>query len=180
MSMRRLRLRAEWLLILPFLWFTRPTPQWMAAGAALALVGVLIRGWAAGVILGKDKKLTTSGPYARTRNPLYLGTLFLGLGLTVGGGHWIWPVVFLAFFVSVYGMTMRGEVELLTELFGDAYRHYAEHVPLFVPSVTAYRSPEGPGRSFTWAAWKTNREYEALLGAGAAFVFFLAKWWWLG
>lgn len=178
--MRRLRLRAVWLLILPFLWFSRPTSGLLAVGAAISVVGILIRGWAAGVILEKDRKLTTSGPYARTRNPLYLGSFFLGLGLTVAGGHWIWPFVFLVFFLSVYGLTMRGEVELLTEIFGDAYRHYADQVPLFVPRWTAYRSPEGPGRGFTLAAWKKNREYEALLGALAGFAFLGGKWIWMG
>lgn len=176
MNMRRLRLRAVWLLIVPFLWFAHPTPALLAAGGALGALGLLVRGWAAGTI-HKERQLTTTGPYAYTRNPLYLGTFFLGLGITVAGGHWIWPALFLVFYVGVYGRTIRGEATLLGELFGERFRHYAANVPAFTPRLTPYRAPgvEGPG--FTFDQYRRNREWEALLGALAGFGFLAVKLW---
>jgi protein-S-isoprenylcysteine O-methyltransferase Ste14 len=174
--MRRLRLRAVWLLVLPFLWFARPTPLLLGIGVAMGLLGLFIRGWAAGTI-HKEKELTTTGPYAFTRNPLYVGSFFLGLGVTIAGGQWVWPALFLVFYVGVYGRTMSGEAALLTELFGDRFRHYAAHVPAFAPRLTPYRAPGPAGGGFTFARYKRNREWEAGLGALAGFAFLVAKWW---
>lgn len=175
MNMRRLRLRAVWLLIVPFLWFARPTPYLLAVGMGLGLLGLFVRGWAAGTI-HKEKELTTTGPYAFTRNPLYVGSFFLGMGVTLAGGQWVWSLLFLVFYLGVYGRTMRGEAELLTELFGDRFRHYAEHVPAFAPRLTPYRAPGVEGGGFTFEQYKRNREWEAALGALAGFGFLAAKY----
>ena len=176
MNLRRLRLRAVWLLVLPFLWLARPTPSLMAAGAPLALLGLLLRGWAAGTI-HKEKELTTAGPYAFTRDPLYLGSFFLGVGLALAGGHWIWPALFVAFFAVVYGRTMAGEQELLEERFGDRYRAYAAKVPALLPRLTPWLGPGVVGGGFTWSRYVRNREWEAALGALAGFAFRAAKGW---
>lgn len=177
--MRSLRLKAVWLLIIPFLWLSRPTPTVLVAGGLLALLGLLVRGWAAGTI-HKERELTTTGPYAFTRNPLYVGSFFLGLGITVAGGHWIWPALFLAFYVGVYGKTMAGERELLTELFGDRYRAYAANVPAVMPRLTPWREPAVVGGGFTLAQYVRNREWEAGVGALLGFLFLTGKWWFGG
>jgi protein-S-isoprenylcysteine O-methyltransferase Ste14 len=174
MNMRRLRLRAVWLLVIPFLWLARPTGPALVAGVALGVFGLLVRGWAAGTI-HKEKELTTTGPYAYMRNPLYVGTFFLGLGVTVAGGRWWWPALFLAFYVGVYGPTMAGEAALLAELFGDRYGVYAAHVPALMPRLTPWRDPGVSGGGFTFAQYRRNREWEALLGALAGFGFLAAK-----
>lgn len=174
MNMRRLRLRAVWLLILPFLWLCRPTPWLLAVGAAFGILGLLVRGWAAGTI-HKERELTTTGPYAHTRNPLYVGSFLLGLGVALAGGQWWWPVLFLLFYGAVYGRTMAGEAALLTELFGDRYRRYAANVPGLLPRPTPWREPESAGQGFTFAQYRRNREWEALLGAVAGFGFLTAK-----
>jgi len=179
MNMRKLRLKAVWLLIVPFLWFARPTPRLLLAGGLLGLVGLLIRAWAAGTI-HKEKELTTSGPYAHTRNPLYVGSFLLGLGVVTAGGRWVFVLLFLAFYLGVYGRTMSGEAELLTELFGDRFRHYRDRVPAFFPRFTPYRPPEGGEGGFTLAQYTRNREWEAGLGAAAGFAFLAAKWWFFG
>lgn len=174
MNMRRLRLRAVWLLVLPFLWLSRPTLPLLVGGAVLGALGLFIRGWAAGTI-HKEKELTTTGPYAHTRNPLYVGTFFLGLGVTLAGGQWWWPTLFLVFYVGVYGTTMAGEVALLTELYGDRFRTYAAHVPPLLPRLTPWREPGVRGQGFTFSQYRRNREWEALLGALAGFGFLGAK-----
>ena len=180
MGMRRIRTKMVWLLVLPFLWCSRPTTGLRAIGVALAAVGLLIRGWAAGTIR-KDESLTTSGPYAYTRNPLYVGSLFIGLGVTVAGGHWIWPALFFAFYVVVYGRTMSGETELLTKLFGERFLHYAEAVPALLPRMIRYRPLQlDADGGFRVSRYMRNNEWEALLGAGAAFAFLAMKQSWLG
>lgn len=182
---RRIRLRAVWLLVLPFLWLARPTPALLAAGGSLALAGLALRGWAAGVIR-KEKELSTAGPYAHTRNPLYLGSFLLGLGVVAAGGRWVFLPLFLGFFVAVYGRTMKQEEELLESLFGDAYREYAHRVPLFLPRPTAWApetaSPDAPSPAqggFSLSRYRRNREYEAALGVAAGFAFLAAKMLWI-
>jgi protein-S-isoprenylcysteine O-methyltransferase Ste14 len=180
MGMRRIRTKMVWLLVPPFLWFAQPTRGLLILGALLAAGGLFIRGWAAGTI-HKDEDLTTSGPYAYTRNPLYIGSCPLGLGVVLAGGHWVWPALFLVFFIGVYGRTMSGETELLAELFGDRFEHYAENVPALLPRLTPYR-PQQPdvADGFRLRQYKRNNEWEALLGAGAAFAFLASKRMWFG
>ena len=176
--MRKLRLRSVWLLVVPFLWFARPTPELLAVGGILAVLGLAVRAWAAGHIR-KEKELTVTGPYAFTRNPLYVGSFLLGLGVTVAGGEWIFVVLFILFYAFVYGRTIRGEASLLEELFGEEYRHYGQHVPLIRPRLTPYRAPGRQTRPFTLERWRRNREYEAALGAVAGFAFLAVKMVWL-
>lgn len=178
--MRKIRLRLVWLLIIPFLWLARPTPTALVAGGAMAVVGLLVRAWAAGFIR-KVERLATSGPYGHTRNPLYLGSFLLGLGVTVAGGRWYFVAAFLLFFFGVYGRTIREEAHLMEELFGDQYRHYAAHVPLFLPRLSQYRAPgdDAPG-AFSLERYRGNKEYEALLGAVAGFAFLTLRMYWGG
>ncbi|HSR43372.1 MAG TPA: methyltransferase [Longimicrobiales bacterium] len=177
-DMRWIRLRAVWLLVIPFLWLARPTPELLAWGGALAALGLAVRSWAAGFIR-KEKELTTGGPYAHTRNPLYVGSFLVGVGVTVAGGRWIFVALFLLFFVFVYGRTIRGEADLLEGLFGDRYRHYARHVPLVIPRLTAYRPPQEGRAEFTLSRWRRNREYEAVAGTLAGFAFLAARMIWM-
>ena len=174
MNLRVLRLRAVWLLVLPFLWLARPTAVHLAAGAALASLGLALRAWAAGTIC-KDAELTTTGPYAHTRNPLYLGSLLLGLGVSTAGGHWAWPLLFVAFYAAAYGSAMIAEGDLLASTFGARYAAYAAEVPALIPRLTAWRAGDGAA-GFTWAQYRRHREWEALLGALGGFAVLVAKW----
>lgn len=174
--MRTLRLKLVWLLVVPFLWFAAPTGYSILVGAALGLTGLLIRGWAAGTIR-KEEELTTTGPYAYLRHPLYLGSLLLGVGITLAGGHEAWVLLFLLFYVTVYTRTMVGEAALLTELFGERYAHYAARVPAFLPSVVPYGPPGVAGDGFTFARYGRNKEWEALAGYVLVFGYFVVRWW---
>ncbi len=180
LSLRQQRLRLVWLLVVPFLYYARPTPGYLLAGGALALLGAAVRTWAAGYIR-KDRVLCTGGPYARCRNPLYLGSFLIGLGVTVAGRQPAFVVLFLLFFVWAYGRTMRAEARLLEEYFGDAYRRYRAEVPLIVPRLTPYRPAErdtqaGSGAGgFSLARYRQNKEYEAALGILAGFAFLILK-----
>ena len=183
MSLGTLRLRAIWLLAVPFFLGAHPTIPLLFMGAALATVGIAMRAWAAGTI-DKERELATTGPYAHTRNPLYLGTLLIGMGVTVGGGRWEFALLFGLFFVFVYGRTIRSEADRLAERFGDPYAAYARQVPLFVPRAVPYRAIPDPEQlsareGFTLERWRRNREYEALLGVVAGFLFLVVKLLWM-
>jgi protein-S-isoprenylcysteine O-methyltransferase Ste14 len=175
--MRELRLRAVWLIVIPFLWFSSPSFGVLATGALVVALGLGMRAWAAGTIR-KDEALTTTGPYAFTRNPLYLGSLFIGVGVAVAGGHWVWPAVFLIFYTVVYSRTIASEGRRLGKRFPDLYATYSSEVPSFLPRVTPYRASgvaSDPSSGFRWSQYRRNREWEASLGALATFGFLAAK-----
>ncbi len=197
-SIRRVRLRWVWILILPFLFFAHPTPTSLLWGLALATAGGLVRAWAAGTIV-KDERLAIGGPYAFTRNPLYVGSFLIGLGVTVAGVELLFIGLFVVFFLVVYGKAARVEARFLAEKFGDTYGHYAACVPLFRPRLTPYRPPawtdrgtadtrrtEGvdassvraerePPSGFSFERYMRNKEWEAGLGIVFAFLVLAGK-----
>lgn len=195
---RRVRLKAIWLLLVPFIILARPTPLLLAIGGGIAFLGTAIRAWAAGCIK-KDRELTTTGPYAHTRNPLYLGSFLIGIGVTVAGGRWIFTALFVLFFFLVYRRTMQNEAEWLEQEFGDTFRRYREAVPRLLPRLTPYRprevaaTPGGEAPSTgkgaapadaegaTWFSTRRyirNREWEAALGVAAGFAFLAIRMVW--
>ena len=169
----RTRTRAAWLLALPLLWFASPTLNTCLAGGAVAMTGVAIRAWAAGTVQ-KNLRLATVGPYAFVRHPLYLGGLLIGFGLTLAGGHWIWPTTFLLFYVRMYSATIGYEEEQLERLFGDDFRSYRARVPRFLPRLLPGPSGSLAG-GFTLAQYIRNGEWNVLLGVGAGLGLLAAK-----
>jgi len=176
------RTKSAWLLALPLLVLARPSSDGLWVGALLTGVGLALRAWAAGII-HKDERLTTTGPYAYLRHPLYVGSFIIGLGLAVAGGQWIWPALVVAYFAAVYLRTTSEEGERLARLFGARYAEYAARVPPLVPRLTPYRPADAagaPGEGFAWARYLRHREWEALLGVTAALLLLAAKLRWLG
>ena len=176
LDLRTLRLRGVWLLVVPFVLLARPTPRLLALGALIAVLGVALRGWAAGLIR-KDRELSTMGPYAHTRSPLYLGSFLIGLGAMLASGRWQLVLLFGAFYALVYGVVIRAEDRALEGRFGERYARWARAVPLFFPRAAAYREATAAdaGARFTFERWRRNREYEAVLGVLAGFAFLTAK-----
>ena len=159
----RWRVRLGYVLAIFVLWFARPTPQSVAYGALVGLLGLWIRAYAAGY-LHKQSVLTVTGPYGHTRNPLYLGSSFLAMGAAVATRSWISALILLAYFAGVYAVVMRREERELYAQHGEAFKAYAEAVPLFLPRVTPTKvSGVSPG-SFSFAQYKKNHEYEAAVG----------------
>ena len=149
-----------------YLIFCRPTwPLWVAGGL-VAMAGVAIRAYAAGH-LAKNQALATHGPYAYTRNPLYLGSALIGAGFALAGGSWILALVMAGFFAAMYWPVIRREEAFLRKEFGGDYDQYAQRVPMFFPRLRRTRGGEG----FQWKRYRKNREYEALMGYLAAMIF---------
>jgi protein-S-isoprenylcysteine O-methyltransferase Ste14 len=138
-------------------------------GGAIALLGLAFRAWSAGHIR-KNDALATSGPYAHTRNPLYLGSFVLGLGFTIASGRPWLGLLFAALFLGIYLPVMRVEASTLSQLFGDDYARYAAAVPLFIPRITAYRDPKTVGVRFDPGLYLRYREYQAALGLALAWI----------
>ncbi|MBI2819032.1 MAG: isoprenylcysteine carboxylmethyltransferase family protein [Acidobacteria bacterium] len=159
--------------------FAEPTPARLAVGAIVALGGLALRAASAGHVQ-KNRRLATSGPYAHTRNPLYLGSAIGAIGFAIAGGRWWFLLLFAFFFAAVYVPVMRNEQAQLTVLFGEEFLAYARAVPLLWPRWTPWRGPGAqPGRFDSKLYWN-NREYEALV----AFVVIVAVLWgkmvWIG
>lgn len=146
-----------------FLVFAKPRPLMLAIGGAVAVVGLAVRAWAAGHIR-KNAQLATSGPYAYTRNPLYLGSFLLGVGFTLASGQPLLGLLFAALFLGIYLPVMRVEAATLAELFGEDYRDYARAVPLFVPRLLPYRDEKTRSVRFDASLYLRYREYRAALG----------------
>lgn len=157
-----------------FVLLARPRPVTLLVGIIVSIIGLALRAWASGH-LRKNDALATSGPYAYTRNPLYLGSFILGLGYTVASGRWLLGIVFVALFLGIYFPVMRVESVTLTALFGENYERYAKAVPLFFPRLTRYRDQETPPRTFDAALYLRYREYRATLGLLLAWGLLVVK-----
>ncbi len=158
-----------------------PTPQSIAMGAAIAAFGLMIRALAAGH-LWKDQELAVTGPYAATRNPLYLGSSLLAVGFAIAGHSWWAGSLVVIYFGVFYYAVMRNEEADLRAKFGAAYEQYAERVPLFLPKFwgPAYGATPVPGaepKAFSAAQYAKNREYRALIGTVAGFGIVALRMW---
>jgi protein-S-isoprenylcysteine O-methyltransferase Ste14 len=170
-------LLAVYLFIAALVILARPTPFLVGVGAALALVGESIRLWAAGH-LRKSVRLATSGPYARTQNPLYLGRLLIltGLGLAATNPWGINYVALLAgyavFFLYYIPRKLRVEGDRLARIHGESYERYRTSVPILFPSMRTF---PGERASWSFAQMVRNQEPLVLMGLLATFAFLIWK-----
>jgi len=172
----RWRVRLGYLLAIVALWLARPTPRSILIGAVVGLVGLVIRAYAAGY-LHKQEILTTTGPYARTRNPLYFGSGFLVLGAAVAMRSWWAAALLLVYFALVYRLVMRREELELRQKHGEAFASYATAVPLFFPRILRSTAPVSDGLGFSWAQYKKNHEHQAAIGFALMLAGLLVIWW---
>lgn len=170
-TLQRIRVPLGFLFAVAFVVFARPTVTTLIVGSGVALIGLLIRAWAAGHIR-KAQDLATSGPYAHTRNPLYLGTFVLGIGFTIASGVWWLALLFCALFIGIYLPVMRVEEDDMRQIFGTDFEEYALHVPLFIPRLNAWRAEDG---RFDRRLYLRYREYRAAIGAAVAIAALAAK-----
>jgi len=168
---QRIRVPAGTLLGILFLLWMRPTPRSLLGGGVLAACGALVRIWAAGHI-DKGRVLARGGPYAHTRNPLYLGSFLMALGVLVAGqGYWL-LLPFLAFYLLTYYPVMKAEEGELLCGHGSDFVEYAGRVPLFFPSFGRAVSDSS---TFLWSRVVKNREHRTILGLLAAETFLILR-----
>jgi protein-S-isoprenylcysteine O-methyltransferase Ste14 len=159
----RWRVRLGYPLAILVLFFAQPTPNSILAGALIGVIGLWLRARAAGY-LHKQEVLTVTGPYAFTRNPLYLGSAVLTLGAAIAAHSWISASILCVYFAVVYSIVMRREERELQARHGAAFEEYARTVPLFIPRVTAAKLVGASGSSFSFAQYKKNHEWQAAVG----------------
>ncbi|HEY4741194.1 MAG TPA: isoprenylcysteine carboxylmethyltransferase family protein [Candidatus Acidoferrales bacterium] len=171
----RWRVRAGYPLSILYIALAAPTIVFIAIGAAVAAVGLIVRAAAAGH-LRKLETLTTSGPYAWTRNPLYLGSSLLAAGFAIAGGSPWSALVIAAYFLTFYPAVMKKEEAELHVRYGQSFDEYAARVPLFWPRpphrASGVAGPKGNGEAhFSWKQYQRNREYQAAIGVFGALLF---------
>lgn len=172
----RWRVRLGYPLAIAALWYARPTPASILSGALAGAIGIGLRAWAAG-FLHKQEILTVTGPYAYTRNPLYLGSAVLALAAGVAMRSWASAAMLFLYFAIFYSTVMRREEKELRARHGRAFDEYAQAVPLFLPRMTSAKLAGGSSSSFSFAQYKKNHEWQAAAGFLFLLVLLLIKWW---
>ena len=168
---RRIRVPLGFVFAVLYFWLAKPTVKSILIGAALVIPGLVIRALASGH-LQKNEQLATGGPYAYTRNPLYLGSLILSVGFALAArSWWIMAGIIVLFFV-IYLPVIRSEEVFLRERFPQ-FDEYARDVPSLFPRAEP-RSGNNRG-SFSWDLYWKHREYNASLGSVAMMAGLVAK-----
>jgi protein-S-isoprenylcysteine O-methyltransferase Ste14 len=169
---QKIRVPAGTLIGIVFLLLMHPSRHSLWIGGGVTLAGAILRIWAAGHI-EKGRVLTQTGPYAFTRNPLYLGSLVMALGILVAGqGYWL-LIPFVLSFAAFYYPVMKAEEEELLLGHGERFRQYSRQVPLFFPRL---RASEGGSARFLWSRVVRNREHKNLAGLLLAEIFLIVQW----
>jgi protein-S-isoprenylcysteine O-methyltransferase Ste14 len=172
----RWRVRLGYPLAVVVLWFSRPTLRSIFFGGIVGVAGLWLRAYAAGY-LHKQEILTVTGPYAYTRNPLYLGSAILALGAGIATRSPRSASLLLIYFAIFYTAVMRREERELHARHGAAFEEYVRTVPLFLPRLTAANLAGDSSGSFSFAQYKKNHEWEAAVGFLLLLAILLAICW---
>jgi protein-S-isoprenylcysteine O-methyltransferase Ste14 len=167
---KRIRVPLGFAFALLYLWLARPTPTSVSIGSAIVILGVLVRAVASGHVQ-KNEQLAISGPYAYTRNPLYLGSLILAIGFAITGRNWWIGSGIVIFFLAIYLPVIRAEEEFLRSRFAE-FAEYTRHVPRLLPRLTPFGNSRG---AFSSQLYRKHREYNAAVGACAIMIVLIAK-----
>jgi protein-S-isoprenylcysteine O-methyltransferase Ste14 len=173
---RRIRVPMGFVVAALFLWLARPTLTALLASLLLVVPGLALRAYASGYVR-KNAELTTTGPYAYTRNPLYLGSFAIALGFGAASGNWLLLTLLALIFLAIYLPTIQSEEQYLRARF-PAFDAYAAQVPRLLPRLRAAASNQQAG-AFSRTLYLHHREYNALMGAGAIYLALAIKlaWW---
>jgi protein-S-isoprenylcysteine O-methyltransferase Ste14 len=170
---RRIRVPLGFAFAAFYLWIARPSWTSLAIGAVVTLPGILLRALASGHVK-KNEELTTSGPYAYTRNPLYLGSLIMAVGFAIAARSLWVLIVMVIMFAAIYLPVIRGEESYLRAAFPN-FDEYAQNVPRLLPRLAAFGDGEG---AFSRPLYWQHREYNALLGTTALLAALVVKLLW--
>ncbi|MFB3917875.1 MAG: isoprenylcysteine carboxylmethyltransferase family protein [Terriglobales bacterium] len=170
---QRIRVPLGFALAALYFWLAQPTWTSLAIGAVIAAPGLALRALASGHVR-KNTELTTTGPYAYTRNPLYVGSAIIGVGFAAAARS-LWVVLALVLlFLLIYLPVVRSEEAYLRAQFPE-YGEYARRVPRF--SLT-FSPPQGAAEGFSRELYLKHREYNAVLGAALMLAALVLKLLW--
>ena len=172
---KRIRVPLGFAFAIVYFWFARPDWRALALGAGIAVLGLWLRAFASGYVK-KARELTTTGPYAYTRNPLYLGSIIIATGFAVAARSWWLVAGMLAMFLAIYVPVIRFEERLLRELFPNDFDAYVARVPRLLPRLRAEKS--GVAGGFSRELYLRHREYQAAIGAALMFAALAVKMIW--
>jgi protein-S-isoprenylcysteine O-methyltransferase Ste14 len=150
-----------------FLGLARPSWRTMAASLVLVAPGLWLRAYASGYVK-KNTELAVTGPYAYTRNPLYLGSMSIAFGFAAAAASWVILVMLAGLFAAIYIPTIQSEEEYLRGQFAG-FDAYAARVPRLLPRLTA-GSGIGVGGRFSGELYWKHREYNSVIGAAAIYL----------
>jgi protein-S-isoprenylcysteine O-methyltransferase Ste14 len=168
---RRIRVPLGFVFAGVFLWRAQPTWRTMLLSLLLVVQGLWLRAYAAGYVR-KNAELTFTGPYAYTRNPLYLGSMMIAFGFAAAAANWVILIALAVLFAAIYVPTILSEEAYLREHFAG-FDAYAAKVPRLLPRLTPASFPadeNASGGRFSGEQWRHHREYNALMGAGAIYL----------
>jgi protein-S-isoprenylcysteine O-methyltransferase Ste14 len=171
----RWRVRLGYPLAFAALIFARPHPRSIMCGALVGMMGLALRAWAAGY-LHKQEVLTVTGPYAYTRNPLYLGSAILALGAAIAARSWVSALILGTYFVIFYSIVMRKEEDELRLRHGANFDRYAASVSQFLPRLSPTKLQRGSKGSFSTTQYKKNHEWQASVGFLLLLVVLVLIW----
>src|SRR5437879_6574189 len=158
---RRIRVPLGFVFALLYLWLAKPTWTSIATGCLIAAPGVWLRAIAAGHVR-KNAELTMTGPYAYTRNPLYLGSIIIALGFGVASESLWVAVAIIVLFLAIYLPVIKSEEVFLRGAFGN-FDEYAHKVPRLFPRLRA--ADGSTATSFSRQLYLKHREYNAVVGS---------------
>ncbi len=173
---RRVRVPLGFLLAVFFLWLARPTMWSIVGGGMISTVGLGIRAFASGTVR-KNEELATTGPYAYTRNPLYLGSIIIAAGFAIAALSWIVVAVLIVMFLAIYLPVIRGEEVFLREQF-PGFVEYEQRVPRLIPRLGVLLTREPGAEGFSRELYLKHREYNALAGTLAMSALLAVKLFW--
>jgi protein-S-isoprenylcysteine O-methyltransferase Ste14 len=170
---RRIRVPLGFVFAALYIWLAHPTWRSIILGSSIAVIGIIIRALASGHVR-KNEQLTTTGPYAYTRNPLYLGSLIIALGFTLASRSWIIAAIAATMLVVIYIPVIRSEEAFLRAHFPE-FDDYCRNVPRLFPRL---KLAQGSAGSFSAHLYWKHREYNAALGAAAIVAVLVIKALW--
>jgi len=170
---RRIRVPCGFLFAAFYLWRARPSAVSLAWSLLLVVPGLLLRAYASGYVK-KNAELTVTGPYAYTRNPLYLGSIVMAFGFAAASRSLSITLALAFLFLLIYAPTIYSEEQFLRSAF-PSFEAYAKRVPRLLPRFTPARL-EGEG-SFSAALYRQHHEYNSVLGVCAVYAVLVAALW---
>jgi len=170
---RRIRVPLGFIFPVFYVWQARPTKTSLVIGGLVLIPGLVLRGLASGHVQ-KDRQLTISGPYAYTRNPLYLGSLVLAAGFALAAQSWRIVAIMLLMFALIYIPVIAGEERYLRQAFPE-YEDYMRNVPRLFPRFSPYG---GAQSAYSSARYWKHREYQASIGCAVVLAILAMKLVW--